>query len=88
MQKGSAIQLRSALSAAAVYAVLAAATASGAHRAGPNAIAMEPAPILVKAISTIRRPSVENSRASYEHVVIALDEARLRSAHDMHEGER
>jgi hypothetical protein len=63
MHKRNAVQLRSALSAAAFCTVLAAANASGAHRAGPLSITMVPetAPIVAKSISTIRKPSVEKS---------------------------
>ncbi len=69
MDKRIAVHLRLALSAAAVCAVLAAATSSGAHRAGPLSIATDPetAPILAKSISTIRKPSVEKLRDSHEN---------------------
>ena len=89
MHKRNAVQLRLALSAAAVCAVLAAAASSGAHRAGPLSIAMvsESGPILTKSNSTIRKPSVEKARASHEHFATPFDEARLRYALDMHKGE-
>jgi len=58
MHKRNAVQLRSALSAAAICAVLAVATFSGVHRAGSAAIrtVRETEPIVVRSISTIREP--------------------------------
>jgi hypothetical protein len=90
MHKRNGVLLRSALSAAAVYAVLAAAASSGADRAGPPSITMVPetAPILAKSISTIRKPSVEKARGSHENFVTRVIEARLRSALEMQKGER
>ena len=63
MHKRNAVHLRLAMSAAAVCAVLAAATSSGAHRAGPLSIAMAPGTgsIVARSISTIRKPSVEKT---------------------------
>ena len=89
MHKRNGVLLRSALSAAAVCAVLAMATSSGADRAGPLSITMVPetAPILAKSISTIRKPSVEKARASHERFETALNEARLRSVLAMRNGE-
>ena len=88
MRKRNAVQLRLALSAAVVCAVLAAATSSGAHRAGPLSITMVPetAPILAKSISTIRKPSVEKARGSHEHFATRVIEARLRSDLDIQKG--
>ncbi len=89
MHKRNGVLLRSALSAAAVCAVLAMATSSGAHRAGPPSITMVPeaGPILARSISTIRKPSVEKARASHERFATAVNEARPRSALDMRNGE-
>ncbi len=66
MHKRSAVQLRSALLAAAVCAILAAAALSGGHRAGVLAIATarKSEPILARSISTIRKPSVEEDGGS------------------------
>ena len=84
------LQLRLALSAAVVCAVLAAATASGAQRAEPPAFGMEArsAPILVQSISTFRTPGPDIGQASRHHVAAALGEARSRSVIDRHQGER
>ena len=89
MHKRNGVLLRSALSAAAVCAVLAMAASSGEHRAGPLLIATAPksGSILAKSISTIRKPSVEKARASHERFETALNEARLRSVLDMRNGE-
>jgi hypothetical protein len=89
MHKRNAVQLRLALSAAAVCAVLAAASLSGAHRAGPPSITTVPetAPILAKSISTIGKPSVEKARGSLESFATRVIEPRLRSDLDMHKGE-
>ena len=89
MHKENAIHLRLALSAAAVCAVLTAATASGARGAGPPSIAMdaETATVFVNSISTIRKPSVERDRASQERFATPLDDARLLGALVMHKGE-
>ena len=89
MHKRNAVQLRLALSAAAVCAVLAAATSSGAHRGGPLSITTVPetAPILAKSISTIRKPSVEKARPSHKNFATPIVEARLRIALDIHKGE-
>ncbi len=64
MQKRNAVQLRLAFSAAAICAVLAAATFSGAHRAGSLAIrtVRETEPILVRSISTIKKPVCSAAR--------------------------
>ena len=66
MHKRNAIQLRLAISAAALCAVLAAATFGGAHRAGllAAATALGTEPILARSISTIRKSSVEKDEAS------------------------
>jgi drug/metabolite transporter (DMT)-like permease len=58
MHKRNAVQLRLAFSAAAVGAVLAAATFSGAHRTGSfvSQTVRETEPILVGSISTIKKP--------------------------------
>src|SRR5271165_1242217 len=79
MHKRNGVQLRLALSAAAVCAVLAAAASSGADRAGPPSITMVPetAPILAKSISTIRKPRVEKARASHKNFATPIIEARL-----------
>ena len=63
MHKRSAVQLRSAFSVAAVGAVLAAATVSGAHRAGSlvRQTVWETEPILVGSISTIKNPGGEKA---------------------------
>lgn len=77
MHRRNAVQLRLALSAAAVCAVLAATTASGAQWAGPLSIATAPetAPIVAKSISTIRKPSIEQPRASHERFAASVKEA-------------
>jgi hypothetical protein len=61
MRKSNAVQFRAVLSAAAICAVLAAATFSGAPRGGSLSIrtAQETEPILVKSISTIMKPDVK-----------------------------
>lgn len=61
VHRRQAVQLRLALSAAVLCAVLAAATFSGAHRGGSPGITMarEPEPILVRLVSTITRLYVE-----------------------------
>ena len=89
MHKRNGVVLRSALSAAAVCAVLTMAASSGEHRAGPLSITLVPeaAPILAKSISTIRKPSVEKARASHERFETAFNETRLRSVLDMRKGE-
>jgi len=63
MYKRNAVQLRLAFSAAAVGAVLAAATFSGAHRAGSlvRQTVRETKPILVGSISTIKNPGGEKA---------------------------
>jgi hypothetical protein len=63
MHKRNAVQLRLAFSAAAVGAVLAAATFSGAHRAGSlvRQTVRETEPILVGSISTIKNPGGEKA---------------------------
>jgi hypothetical protein len=63
MYKRNAVQLRLAFSAAAVGAVLAAATFSGAHRAGSlvRQAVRETEPILVGSISTIKNPGGEKA---------------------------
>jgi hypothetical protein len=63
MYKRNAVQLRLAFSAAAVGAVLAAATFSGAHRAGSlvRQTVRETEPILVGSISTIKNPGGEKA---------------------------
>jgi hypothetical protein len=57
MRKGNAVQLRLALSAAAVCAVLAAAILSGGHRTElpPVKTIQQTEPILVRSISTARK---------------------------------
>jgi hypothetical protein len=89
MHKRNGVQLRLALSATAVCAVLAAATFSGDHRAGSLAITMarEPDTILVRSVSTIRKPSVERARTSHEHFATPSKEALLHLAKDLHKGE-
>jgi hypothetical protein len=89
MHKENAVQLRLALSAAAVSVVLAAATFSGAHRVGPLSIAMDPetAPILVKSISTVGKSSVKKARATHEHLATPIKEAQLLRTLDMDKGE-
>ncbi|MGA8712341.1 MAG: hypothetical protein WB647_04895, partial [Roseiarcus sp.] len=68
MHNRSAVQLRVALSAAAIFAVLAAATLSGAHpdasRTAGTARQMEP--ILAKSISTVMNPVVGKTGASHD----------------------
>ena len=90
MYNKDAVQLRSALSAAAVCAVLALAASSGGPRAGLHAVAVAPesGPILVKSIATIRKPGIANSRVRPEGVVAALAEARPRSGLVMRDGEQ
>lgn len=85
-----AVQLRLASTSALLCAVLAAATLSGAHRAGPPASAMDlkSAPILVKSISTTWKVGLDDQRASVRHVVTTLGEARLGVVPTKHEGER
>jgi hypothetical protein len=63
MHKRNAVQLRLAFSAAAVGAVLAAATFSGAHRAGSlvRQTVRETEPVLVGSISTIKNPGGEKA---------------------------
>jgi ribosomal protein S10 len=89
MHKRNGVLLRSALSAAAVCAVFAMATSTGAHRAGPLSIATAPesGSILAKSISTIRKPSVEKARGSHEHFATRVIEARLPIVLDMYNGE-
>ena len=67
MHKRNAVQLRLAFSAAAICAVLAAATFSGAHRGGSLAIrtVRETEPILVRSISTIRNPAVKEHSTGF-----------------------
>jgi len=66
MHSRNAVQLRVVLFAAALCAALAAATSSGAQRAGPLLIAMarERDPILVRSVSTTGRLYVEKASAS------------------------
>lgn len=82
MHKRNAVQLRLALSAAAVCAVLAAASSSGAYRSGPLSIAMagESGPILARSISTIGKPTFERLRASHRPFGMPLNDARICSA--------
>jgi len=89
MHNRNAVHLRLALSAVAVCTALAAATSSGAQRAGPLSIAMAPetGPILAKSISTIRTPSVEKAGTSHEHFATPSKEALLHLANDWQKGE-
>jgi hypothetical protein len=70
MRKRNAVQLRLALSAAAVCGVLAAANLSGAHRTGLLAIATvhQAEPILVRSTSTIPPSDVEKVRSSHDYL--------------------
>ena len=85
MHKSNAVQLRLALSAAAACAVLAAATFSGAHRAGSLSIivARQVEPILARSVSTIRTPSIENLEDFFDASSRPFDEALLRRAFDV-----
>jgi hypothetical protein len=70
MRKRNAVQLRSALSAAAVCAVLAAVNLSGAHRTRLLAMAtvQQAEPILVRSTSTIPPLDVEKVRSSHDRL--------------------
>jgi hypothetical protein len=74
MHKGNAVQLRLALSAAAVCAVLAAATLSGGHRGGSPSIASSRAaePIVARWDSTMRALGVEKSGDSHDRLALPL----------------
>jgi hypothetical protein len=74
MHRGNAVQLRLALSAAAVCAVLAAATLSGGHRGGSPSTASfrAPEPIVARSDSTMRTPDVEKSGGSHDRLAAPL----------------
>ena len=70
MRKREAAQLRLALSAGAVCAVLAAATLNGAHRTGllTTATVQQAEPILVRSTSTIVSLDVEKVGSSHDRL--------------------
>ena len=74
MHKGNAVQLRLAFSAAAVCAVLAAATFSGGHPTGSLSIASgrENEPIFARSVSTIMKPSIEKGGDSHDRLAAPL----------------
>jgi hypothetical protein len=82
MHKRNAVQLRLALSAATLCAVLAAASSSGAYRSGPLSIAMAgtSGPILARSISTIWKPVSEKFRASHRSFGAPFNDALVCSA--------
>src|SRR5579864_184742 len=82
MRRANSILMRSAVSAAAMCAVLRAATIGGADRAGSllNGNVREPGPILVRSISTIKMPVCPATRYPISESAPALAEGRGEAA--------